>query len=943
MGAAEEPGFSGAALSVWAKTNAQDGDWMRLTRHLLDSSAVGEMLWDHWLPDNLRRLLSEQFPDPGDARIALGFLAGIHDIGKASPGFAVKARLAPGFGDLVDRMADHGLICPAYQPGGFTKLPPHCRLGQHLATEWLIERYEFSRPAAIAFTIPVGMHHGVPPTSHELQDLQRDPIWVGSRHEAWHTVQWEMLDAMARRTGAATRLRDWAERPISATAQATLGAAVVVADWLASDSFRFPYADAHTSARRAESAHLDRDLLTPWRPDEPRRGADRLFPQRFPQVGGEPKGLQRELVRIASDIHEPSLLILEAPMGSGKTEAALMAAEILCARFGQGGVFVALPTMATSDGMFDRLVNWIHHLDGDQANSVFLAHGKARLNESYRGLVDRARIHAVNAAETEFGAIDDLSENAVVSAWLTGRRKGVLASMVVGTIDQVLFGALKARHLALRHLALAGKVVIIDEVHAADDYMRRYLGMVLQWLGAYRTPVILLSATLPPDQRTYLLQAYAAGRGIRPLPSVSEGYPQITVQGETTEVHPVAWDGVRRSLSLIPAREDDLVALIAPMLDAGAIVTVIRNTVRSAQETYTRLRESFGERVLLLHSRFLADARAEREQDLRSALGPPNPQNVRPHGLIVVGTQVLEQSLDIDADVMISDLAPIDLLLQRAGRLHRHVRGADEVDRPAVCRSPRLYVLGMPDLDVLTPDLDPGSRAVYGMSRLLRSATVLAPHIAGAPISLPDDIPRLVEQAYDPALSSPPAWQNAWASAELEQQTATNDQVARADVFRLADPRARTLVGWLDGRTSESASDADTSGAARVRDSEDGIEVIVVYRAGGFVRLLPFSGSHPDADLGVVSLGPPDDILALATCSATVRLPAAMTHPGQIDRTIRALEDQCRDFTGWQRSPWLKGQLVLCLDESFSARIAGWRLHYDPDLGLRATYEKESS
>lgn len=940
---ATEPEFSDAALSVWAKTNAQDGAWMRLTRHLLDASAAAEQLWDHWLPANIRQQIGAAFPDgEADGRIAVAFLAGTHDLGKASPGFAVKARMAPGFADLVDRMADHGLVCPPYRPGGFTKLPPHCRIGQHLLRGWLMEQHSFSHAAATSLSIPVGMHHGVPPTGLELQDLARDPLWVGDRVEAWRAVQAEILDATARHTGAEARLSAWAAAPVGVTAQALLTAVVIVADWLASDSNRFPYADGSPSTQRVARANLGRDLLSPWHPGQPTQEVDQLLPKRFPTVTGAPRQLQRDFVRIAAQLTEPSLLILESPMGSGKTEAALMAAEVLAAKFGQGGVFIALPTMATSDAMFDRLLPWIRHLDDATASSVFLAHGKAHLNESYRGLVTGERIHAVNAAEAELRDLDDPADAAIVSGWLTGRRKGVMASMVAATIDQALFGALKTRYLALRHLALAGKVVVIDEVHAADDFMRRYLGGILQWLAAYRVPVILLSATLPPDQRTYLGQAYAAGLGQRIDPPASVGYPQITVQGATTQTYAVPWDGPNRALSMDALAESDLVATLVPLVEDGAVVTVIRNTVGSAQDTFMRVREALGDRVTLLHSRFLADARAERERTLRARLGPPGSGVTRPRGFVVVGTQVLEQSLDIDADVMISDLAPIDLLLQRAGRLHRHERGAGEADRPATGRSPRLHLLGLPDLDSPAPELQPGSRAVYGESRLLRATAVLAPHVAGAPVMIPSDIPLLVTQAYDPTLVSPPAWREAWARAEAEQSRVTDDQIGRAEVFRIAGPHDESLLGWLAGRTDDSGTDEETTGSARVRDSEDGIEVIVVYRQSGFVRLLPFSGPYADADLGVVTLDPPPEQLALAASAATVRLPAAMTRPGQIDRTIRALEDQCADFTGWQRSRWLARQLVLCLDESFTATIAGWQLRYDPDLGLMTTRDKES-
>lgn len=938
-----EPDFSEAARSVWAKTDAREGTSMGLTRHLLDSAAVAGEIWDHWLAPNVRRNISASLPEgEADGRILVRWLAGIHDIGKASPGFAVKARHAPEFAHLVDRMADHGLVCPPYVSGGFTKLPPHCRIGHFLTVQWLEERFGALPDNAHALSIPIGMHHGTPPSDPDLDALVRDPQWAGGRHGRWREVQREILEAMALHTGADERMPHWLAAPPPATAQMLASATVVVADWLASDAGRFPYDDPSPSIERVARARIAHDLRGPWRPAPQPATASEVLVRRFSGVGVQARPIQEASLEVARSLTEPALMIIEAPMGTGKTEAALMAAEVLAERFGCGGIFVALPTMATSDAMFDRVQKWTERLEPHQPATVFLAHGKAHLNATYRGLVQDARVTAVNAGEREFGRLDDEREVAVVSTWLNGRRTGVLANMVTGTIDQVLFGALKVRHLALRQLGLAGKVVILDEVHAADDYMRHYLGRILEWLGAFGTPVVLLSATLPPAHRDYLRRAYASGRGVRTQGLTGPAaYPLLTVQGTTATQRPVPIaDTEIGQLALRRLDETDLIDLLAPLVSGGAVAAVVRNTVASAQETYRTLAGAFGaERVMLLHSRFLASDRADRENRLRAMLGPPGSEAQRPAGFVVVGTQVLEQSLDIDADVMITDLAPVDLVLQRSGRLHRHHRGTGESERPAATREAVLHVLGAPDPTQPDPQLDQGSRAVYGTSRLLRAASVLAPHLDRAPVRIPNDIPALVAAAYDPDLAPPNAWLAPWREAELEAAEQSACQRGRASTFRIGSPAERTLVGWLDGRTDD-GGDERIGGHAQVRDSEDGIEVIVVYRRDGFVRLLPFGGADADADLGIVSQAPPPGRLTMAAAGAALRLPTALTHRGQIDRTIRALEDSGRDFEGWQKSPWLAGQLVLCLGPDLSTVIDGCRLHYDRDLGLITTREE---
>lgn len=938
--------FSEAANSIWAKTNADAGTWMPLTRHLTDTAEVAGLLWDHWLAPNVRRVISRDLPDGEvDGRVLVRWLAGVHDIGKASPGFAVKARMTRGFDDLLDRMARHGLHCPPYVVGSFQKLPPHCRIGHGLLTSWLERRYTYPRDSATTYAVPVGMHHGVPPTYGDLSDLRNRREWTGIDSPPWVAAQDEILTTMAALTGADARLAAWSGHSLSPAAQLLVSSVIVVADWLASDDLRFPHLDNSTTAVRATRARLGQDLKGPWRPLPQRADDAGLLHRRFPQIDGDASAVQREALRLAQSVGEPSMLLIESPTGSGKTEAALLAAEVLAERFGCGGVFVALPTMATSDAMFDRVHAWSQHLGATEPSTIFLAHGKARLNESYRGIARDARIRSVNAAERELGDIDDERDGAVVSSWLNGRRKGVLANIVVGTIDQVLFGGLKSRYVALRHLGLAGKVVIVDEVHAADDFMRTYLVRVLEWLGAFGTPVILLSATLPPAQRRELLAAYARGRR-RSLPRTLEtaGYPQITVQGDQTRVVDVPWDGDHRRLEMRRLALEDLVPFVTEFVEGGAVVVVVRNTVGDAQQTYTDLARRLGDRVTLLHSRFLASDRVLREKDLRERLGPPRAGTRRPDGLVVVGTQVLEQSLDIDADLMLTDLAPVDLMLQRAGRLHRHRRGEGEEDRPPMVRTPRLLVLGAPD-PAASPDplLDAGGVAVYGASRLLRAAAVLAPHLSGLEILLPEDVPRLVEAAYRPDLPPPPGWEAPWQSAEAAQSTLQAEQRQKADTFRLAGPTASdSLVDWLHGRAGDSGNEEAAGGHARVRDSEDGIEVIVVQQVDGVVRLLPFGTAYPGADLGHVSMDPPSEDLALAAANSTVRLPGVMTRPWNIDRTIRDMEELGRGFVGWQKSPWLAKQLILPLDRDLGVTVGGWRLRYDRDLGLVTTREETS-
>ncbi|CAG7574690.1 CRISPR-associated endonuclease/helicase Cas3 [Barrientosiimonas humi] len=937
-------GWSEAARSVWGKTDRDTGSWMPLVQHLEDSAAVAGFLWDEWLAPNVRRVISEPLPSgEADGRALLTFLAGIHDLGKASPAFAAKAEYAgPEFAGLVTDMEGQGLRVGPASP----QAPPHCRVGQFLLTEWL-QQQGFSKGAADGFASPVGAHHGVPPTTLELRAL-RGQESVGAT-DAWRAVQSEIVEGVAARTGADQLLPDWTRLSLPLTAQVLLTAAVVVADWLASDVKRFPHEVLAAGARLA-NAQLARDLMMPWSPTAA-PDAESLLRERFPHLAdAQIHPMQIDAVKAAKAVEEPAALLIEAPMGQGKTEAALAAAEVLASRFGQSGVMVGLPTMATSDAMFGRVRSWIDDLPGDAANSIFLAHGKAELNDDYALLTKDAYYRSVGDPER------DRSDpgGAQASSWLQGRRKGVLANMVVGTIDQVLMGALKVRHTALRLLALAGKVVVIDEVHASDVYMNVYLRGVLEWLGAFGTPVVLVSATLPPRTREELLAAYAAGRrglvdDLTDQDAQDEehagAYPRVTVQGRSRTTVPVEVVGESRDLAVERMDDDvtELVGLVGGAVADGACVAVICNTVTRAQEAYDALLERLGpERVQLVHSRFVATDRMRREQHLRDLLGPPGSDGVsvgRPRGFVVVGTQVLEQSLDIDVDLMITDLAPIDLVLQRSGRLHRHRRGAGEQHRPEAFRTPRLYVRAVGPIDLAgdPPALDDGGTAVYGGAPLLRSALVLEPYLAGQPLALPADIPVLVARGYSAALEPPAGWATAWAEAEKTAQREAENREEAAGKFLLVDPfYERSMIGWLNARVDDRGDEARS--AAQVRDGDEGIEVVIVIRNDfGEVSLLPGENGEPGRSLPDVSFDAPEHALAREVARHSLRLPATMSRGRRGDAVIAELERLGADFTGWQQSRWLRGVLVLPLDGEGRANISGQFLHYDRDRGLMMT------
>ncbi|GAA4898979.1 CRISPR-associated helicase Cas3' [Streptomonospora salina] len=958
--------LSAAARAVWAKHDHDFDGWLPLWRHMADSAAVAGRLWDEWVPDQVRRLVSAELPGGADdARRLAVWLAAVHDIGKATPAFACQVE------GLADRMRSEGLEMRLQKQIPDRNLAPHGLAGQLLLQEWLIERHGWPKPATLQLSVVVGGHHGIPPTQAQIHELIRHRSLLRTRgsEDAWRSVQHELLDAAAQTCAVHDRLPLWREVKLPQPVQALLTAVVIMADWIASNPELFPYfpGERGSDPERVDAAWQGLNLPRPWAADEPEAEPGAHVAARFDlPAGARIRPVQEAAVAAARDMAAPGLMVIEAPMGEGKTEAALAVAEVFAARSGAGGCFIALPTMATGNAMFPRLLDWLDHLpdtrEGTGAHSVFLAHSKAALNEDFAELMRAGRrslagIDRDGGADTWQPRTDAQAASAELVAhhWLRGRKKGMLSSFAVGTIDQLLFAGLKSRHLALRHLALAGKVVVIDEAHAYDTYMNAYLDRVLSWLGAYRVPVVVLSATLPSRRRRELAHAYAGAQatdtgfaGVQ----AAQAYPLITAVAPGGLPRVSAPEASGRGTAVHVERLDDdfdhLTDRLETELEDGGCVLVVRNTVRRVVETAAHLRTRFGdEQVTVAHARFLDPDRADNDAGLLAEFGSPDyvakHGGARPERRIVVASQVAEQSLDVDFDLLVSDLAPIDLLLQRMGRLHRHRRGADQSERPPRLRRARCLITGA-DWDAPVPEPDPGSRRVYRTYPLLRSAAALEPYLArtdgtGNALRLPEDISPLVQRAYGDEEIGPAEWGEAMGKARADHEKHQAEQHAKADAF-LLNPQARpgrALVGWVDAGVGD--ADDTRRGKAQVRDTEETLEVLVVQRRpDGALATVPWLS--PDrhgrarGGLELPTDTAPDHRRARIVAACGLRLPPEFSNARTLDRAIAELEEQC--VPGWQSKEayWLAGELVLVLDEECHSSLAGYELRYTRSDGL---------
>jgi len=938
-------GLSTAALSVWAKSPNADGKWLPLWRHMDDAASVAADLFETWLPDTVVRLLAAPFAgDRGAAKCAVMFLAALHDLGKATPAFALQCE------QLAHVMRACGLELPLSKGSLVDAQPlPHAIASYHLLRRWLIDR-GWSALRATPWAVIVAGHHGAPPDSPYIQETRPEehPSLFGEG--VWKAVQAELIGRVADRTGAADHLDDWANVELTTSFQVLASGLVILADWIASNETLHPYTnpegvvDTEDQAANRSAVHRLR-LLGPWRPDTGGVAADELFRLRFrlPE-GATLRPVQRAACEVAEQMPEPGLVIIEAPMGEGKTEAALAAAEIMARRWGAGGLYVALPTQATTDAMFSRVVAWLDAMgDGEQpVGAITLSHGKARFNRLFKGMLDAGAPSEVGCDEVSQEGGRNHGHGVVAHAWLSGRKKSHLANFVVATIDQLLFAGLKARHLVLRHLALAGKVVVIDEVHAYDVFMSSYLLKVMTWLGAYGVPVVALSATLPARRRYSLLGAYRRGRALATKEhrfasgggdEGAEGYPLISWTEGARVATRRSEPSSRRTtvdIDVVESQGDDetdaLIGLLRDRLSDGGCAVVVRNTVSRVLRTAVALSEAFPGEVSVAHSRFIVADRVRNDAEMLRRFGPPSAGPERPARHIVVASQVVEQSLDVDFDLLITDLAPIDLVLQRMGRLHRHERGKGQCGRPPKLRRAQAFITGV-GLGDGPPRLDPGGIAVYGAYPLLRAAAALHDRFGGV-LELPTDIAPLVSAAYGQENVGPISWQEAIAKAYAEWQEEQQRRAADAEKFQIADPSkpGRPILGWVSGSVGD--TDDDAQGQGQVRDGDRSLEVVLVQRDASGEWHTPCWLPGASASVRVPRDVAPQPDVASILASCAVRLPSALSH----DDAVTALWAGTPKV--WAKSPVLYRLPALVVDEDGWGQLADYRIRYTPDRGL---------
>lgn len=884
----------------WAKTG-KEGGYHPLICHSIDVGNVVQAIWQNVFTEKYRKKLADRLGFGVDeAGRWLAFWASLHDLGKLSPAFqrkndAKKKELESDsfvFNTSLD--VPHNYITAKV-------------LGEMLAEGIASDGIKMKKQSKLFARIPGG-HHGTFPTSYDLGGIHNNV--VGDGH--WQSAREEVIATLSHLFNPPQDLL-----PINGLGSGEavfIAGLMVVADWIASNEdyqfFKgFPYSRGdfdidgyfNTSKDNALKALEESRWSLTYELEKPPKSFKDLFANKTP------RDLQQEVISIFAEDELPDFLLLEWPTGEGKTESAFWATAHWLMSEGQKGIYVALPTRATSDQMWQRTGDFLKVLFPEIDVEIALVHGLSQLAQA-----EQYKANMPDYEQEDGGSIYHQQD---VESWFSDKKRALLQPFGVGTIDQALFSVLQVRHFFLRLFGLAGKTVILDEVHAYDTYTTDLMLRLIEWLSALGSRVVLLSATLPSNKRQELIEAYTGEE-------VDLGefkYPAtIAIYGSQAKVmHQPASNPHTLNIEWFEGPKPELVDLLSGELTEKGCAAVIMNTVRRAQETYEDLKENLPRDIdiHLLHSRFPYEDRQKIEGKLLNMYGPPEKAN-RPTKSVLVATQVIEQSMDLDFDVMISDLAPIDLLLQRAGRLHRHDRGERQHDR-------KLWIIEPEVVDGVPRDKQKESmyKYVYEEYIILKTWGELRRRKS---IVIPDDVSELIDAVYGEEIDAQGALGEAIEEArEKFEEKIEDDEYDAAcvtikhtdDLFDLLDDYTRIYLREEDPTAHENLKAATRKSGPTVQliclRAEEPLEMELYKEIEVF-------GEHPEKI-------PREKVnsLLLRSCSFSF-----MPFVGKI------VEKYSFERNPFCRTPTLRYYVPLLFKEGMNCDYEGFTIKLNSEFGL---------
>jgi CRISPR-associated endonuclease/helicase Cas3 len=670
-------------FKYWGKakksTEQAGAGYHLLPYHCLDVAAVGQYLLSENRPLTKDLAMFLELT-PKQVQSLLVFFLVLHDLGKFTSAFQQL------FSFFTDERLLQVIDCKQYDGKYFR----HDRMGLYFwqQLESLVfnklfsiqelnkrnrQHLEIRKSLMVIMDCMLG-HHGLPIDTKDPGAITAytEPTNMATVEEFFHdVVDCLQPDLPVEKFSS----KEWRKKLEQVSWQ--IAGLAVLADWVGSDSHFFTYQTEHIALKEywSQAQQIAQNALTVT--DLIKAPIIKPFKSIQAHYGYEPTPLQSwaETVEINN---QPQLFILEDVTGSGKTEAALALTHRLMQAGAAEGFYFGLPTMATSNAMFARVAKHYQQMlasDGAQP-SIVLAHGAREMNDIFRDAVLASGSTDNNYHQT------DSTATAQCNQWLAdSKKKALLAPVGVGTIDQALLAVLPRRHQSLRLLGLNRKVLIFDEVHAADEFMFELLESLLALHLHQGGSAILLTATLSFKQRQRLVNVWLNAGQLPSYPLQQQAFPLATKvalhQQQPVLEQPLASrKDVSREVAIATLNTvEACIDTILTAVEQGQCVVWVRNTVDDALAAFYDLQDQLEnpEDCLLFHSRFVLADRKNIENKVLSIFGKQGDKTVR-KGKVLIATQVFQESLDADADVMITDICPIDDLIQRAGRLHRHTR-----------------------------------------------------------------------------------------------------------------------------------------------------------------------------------------------------------------------------------------------------------------------------
>lgn len=878
---------------------ASGGTWLPLMYHAMDTAVVAEFLLEHTMSkDFFNEIKIEK-----DVCVRLVKLAALlHDIGKCTPIFVSK--ITASNVSLQQYLNDIGLVSAQYNhrydcdPEFY-----HAKMGANIL------RYFYSKDYISPIASIIGAHHGIPERANAQYNGQADYLAYQAEYgynDIWERLQrniiaWALQNVYPINIYQDPSIVQQDMDQLRGPAQMILNGLIILADWIASNSMYFPLMKigktiptSYDNKRREEALTKLKDLPDSYVPRH-KWDDNSCFETRFKFPAND---MQKAVINLMKDSDKgKGLLIIESPMGAGKTEAALAAIDILIQRYQLSGFGYFLPTQATSDMMFSRIVE---SLDNESKASIELAYSGSELNDLYMQL-------KMNSNDDMLVVNDLFSSNV---------KTNLLPNVVIGTIDQLLAMTLKHAHIQLKHLGVCGKVVVIDEVHSSDTYTNVHLDRALSWLGALDIPVILLSATLTNERRNALVQAYAG-------PKI-----EIPQNNDFNFETRLSWTNKKECVvTIMPCKEHKIIHIEkcdkssfldnVDIITEGGCIGIMTNSVRDAQALYDELAANpklEHHTIFLDHACYFGEDRKSMEEDIIKHTGKN--AGKKHQNVIVIGTHVLEQSLDINFDLIYMELCPLDKMFQFIGRLHRHTL---KHGYPKKFKVPKCIIFNH---DFQS---DNATNHIYDAWILKMTNDVIDRVLTKyeGKIDIPADIHPLLEAAFD---TTNPKYYDDYMQYENKRKSLINE--ANQNVLEMPRNNQYTdaLCGLLDERCAR---------AQGVRYILPSIDVIVVQNNGSTIRIM--SGAQKGVDIDANEMA--NNSTAALLLTQKIKLCGIY-----IKELHDVLDNYKRNkFAELMSHNMLKKELIIALDSTNSAQIGNFTIYYSKTRGLAYTYERNKS